>query len=339
MLSAAFRFLLPISSHPVLHGLLRSFPIERPIPSSRVPPWDLSLVLSQLRGPPFEPLSSCSLRDLTRKVLFLVSLVTARWVGELQAVAAEVSFSRGDAYLSCVLEFRAKSESESRPLPRSFRVRSLTDFVGSLPDELLLCPVRALWVFIDRTSTLSPHPRMHFVSPWCPSCSLSKNALSFFLRSVILQSLSSASSSSLPRLPPLQVLLLLLLLCLLLHSALIVSGLWLPRLLLPIMCLCLLFWKLPHGGLPLFFTSFYLLVMFSSSLPRGFLWAQWWLRVRLFSVGFRCFLYFLFYVFFCFGWFQVEVPLSGALLACAMHHGSVVLLLIRPLWAVVSMVM
>ena len=31
--------------------------IERPLPSSRFPPWDLLRVLSFLRGPPFEPLS------------------------------------------------------------------------------------------------------------------------------------------------------------------------------------------------------------------------------------------------------------------------------------------
>ena len=78
-------------------------------------------MLSLLRGPPFEPLVSCSLRDLTRKVLFLISLATARHVGELQAVAAEVSFSRGDAFLSYLPEFSAKSESEAHPLPWSFR--------------------------------------------------------------------------------------------------------------------------------------------------------------------------------------------------------------------------
>ena len=65
-------------------------------------------MLSLLRGPPFEPLVSCSRHDLTRKVLFLLSLATARRVGELQAVAAEVSFSRGDAFLSYLPEFRAK---------------------------------------------------------------------------------------------------------------------------------------------------------------------------------------------------------------------------------------
>ena len=46
MLSGVFRFLLPkLSSHFVLHDLLHSFCLERPLLSSRVPPWDLSVVL------------------------------------------------------------------------------------------------------------------------------------------------------------------------------------------------------------------------------------------------------------------------------------------------------
>ena len=185
MLSAAFRFLLPeLSSHPVLHDL-RFFRVERP-QSSRFPLWDLLRVLSLVRGSPFEPLESCSLRDLTRKTLFLLSLATARRVGELQAVSAAVSSSSGDdLFLSYLPEFHAKSESAANPLPRSFRVRSLRDFVGSLPGELSLCPVSALQVYLRRTSSLSPRPRSLFVSPRAPSRPLSKNALSFFLRSVI----------------------------------------------------------------------------------------------------------------------------------------------------------
>ena len=135
MLRGIFSFILPeLSSHFVLHDL-RSFRIERPLPSSRVPPWYLLLVLQFLRGPHFEPLSSCSLRDLTQKVLFLVSLATARRVGELQAVSREVSFSGSDIYLSYLPEFRAKTESSVNPLPRSFCVCSLLDFVGDLPDS------------------------------------------------------------------------------------------------------------------------------------------------------------------------------------------------------------
>ena len=159
MLSSAFRFVLSeFSSYPVLRDLLRSFRIERPLPSSQFPSWDLLRVLSLLREPLFEPLSSCSLCNLTCKVLFLLSLATARRVGELQAVSFAVSSSGGDLYLFYLPEFWAKSESFANPLPRSFRIRSLRDFVGSLPGELSLCPVRALQIYIQRTS-FSPRPR------------------------------------------------------------------------------------------------------------------------------------------------------------------------------------
>ena len=181
MLSGVFRFILPeLSSHFVIHDLLRSFRLERSLSSSRVHPWDLLVVLQFLRGPPFEPLASASLRASTQKVFFLVSLATARRVGELQAVSREVSFSGSDAYLSYLPEFRAKTESAVNLLLRSFCVRSLNNFVGDLPEELLLCPVRALCSYLARTSSLASRPRTLFVSPRSPSRSLSKNALSFY---------------------------------------------------------------------------------------------------------------------------------------------------------------
>ena len=125
-----------------------------------------------------------------------MSLATARRVGELQAVSRDVSFSGSDAFLSYLPEFRAKTESAVNPLPRSFCVHSLDGFVGDLPDELLLCPVRALRVYLSRTSSIEPRPRTLFVSPRSTSRSLSKNALSFFLRDVISRAYSSPSSST-----------------------------------------------------------------------------------------------------------------------------------------------
>ena len=195
MLSGVFRFVLPwISTHFVFHALLRSFRLERPLSSSRVPPWGLLSVLHFLRGPPFEPLASCSLRDLTQKVLFLVSLATGHCVGELGVVSRAVSFSGSDVFLSYLPEFRAKTESSVNPLPHSFCVQSLADFVGDLPGELLLCPVRALRHYLSRTASLSPRPRSLFVCPRSPSRPLSKNALSFFLHDVISHAFSSSSS-------------------------------------------------------------------------------------------------------------------------------------------------
>ena len=49
---------------------------------------------------------------------------------------------------------------------------------------------------MSRTSTISPQPCSLFVSLRTPTRPLSKNALSYFLRSVILQSLPSPPTSS-----------------------------------------------------------------------------------------------------------------------------------------------
>ena len=110
-------------------------------------------------------------------------------------MSREVSFSGSDAYLSYLPEFRVKMESAVNPLPRSFCVRPLKDFVGALPDKLL-CPIRALLFYLARTTSISPRPHSLFVSPRSPLCSLSKNALSFFLRDVISSAYSSSSSSA-----------------------------------------------------------------------------------------------------------------------------------------------
>ena len=79
MLSSVFRFKLPeISSSPVLQDLLRSFKVEAPSRSVQPPSWDLNKVLNYLRSSTYEPLADLSLRSLTKKVLFLLSLATAK---------------------------------------------------------------------------------------------------------------------------------------------------------------------------------------------------------------------------------------------------------------------
>ena len=68
MLSAVFKSVLPeISISPVLHVLLRSFQAEAPIREVRPPSWDLNIVSSFLRSSSFQPWTTISLRDLTRR--------------------------------------------------------------------------------------------------------------------------------------------------------------------------------------------------------------------------------------------------------------------------------
>ena len=186
MLSAVFRFHLPaLSSHPVLRDLLRSFRISSAERQLRPPAWDLAMVLRYLNSSEFEPLSEASLCALSQKTLFLVALATAKRVGELQALSSVVTFVRSDTCLSYVPQFVAKSESLTRSIPRSFLVKSLSNFAAGLDDDLLLCPVHALRIYLDRTRSVAPVRHRLFISPRRPSRAMSKNAVSFFLREVI----------------------------------------------------------------------------------------------------------------------------------------------------------
>ena len=200
MLSAVFRFkLLEISTSPVLQDLLRSFQVEAPSRSIQPPSWDLNKVVVYLRSSKFEPLQYISLRTLYKKVLFLLSLATAKRVSELQALSSIVSFSSEGAMVSYVPEFLAKTESALQPLPRSFLVKSLTDFAAGLDEDLLLCPVRCLRVYLQRTSPCVNRPRCLYVSPRNPARSISKNAISYFLREVIAEAGASSESGVVPR--------------------------------------------------------------------------------------------------------------------------------------------
>ena len=200
MLSAVFRSVLPeISTSAVLHDLLRSFRVETPIRSVTPPAWNLLTVLEFLKSPIFEPLRQASLRDLTRKTLFLIALASAKRVSELQALSRTVSFSSSGAAVAYVPEFLAKTESALRPLPRSFDIPSLSDFAAGLPEEMLLCPVRSLSEYVARTSRFADRPRRLFVSPRNPSRAMSKNGISFLLREVIVHSGASPNDVAAPK--------------------------------------------------------------------------------------------------------------------------------------------
>ena len=64
------------------------------------------------------------------KVLFLVSLASARRVGELQALFCMVPSKGEDLVLSYVSFFVAKTETVTNPIPRSFLLKSLGNFAG-----------------------------------------------------------------------------------------------------------------------------------------------------------------------------------------------------------------
>ena len=126
MLSSVFQFKLPaFGEDRVLQDLVRSFAIERPRRPQAPPSWDLDAVLLHLMSSAFEPLESVSLRALTKKTLFLVSLATAKRVSEIQALSKTVAAIGNNVVVSFQPHFIAKTEHADAPVSRSFHVLSL----------------------------------------------------------------------------------------------------------------------------------------------------------------------------------------------------------------------
>ena len=133
------------------------------------------------------PLREHLFLNKTKKALFLLAMATAKRVSELQALSFSVSFQGEDLVLYYDPFFRAKAESAANPLPRSVIVPSLSDFAGDLP-ERVQCPVRAIKFLRKAARSASYIPSRLFVSLRNPERAMSKNAMSFYLRQLIVDS-------------------------------------------------------------------------------------------------------------------------------------------------------
>lgn len=137
-------------------------------PVSRIPLWDLALVLEALKKTPFEPLSQCSLRNLTLKTVFLVAFATAARRSELHALSDTIVSDLDGTYirLKTVDGFLAKNQTlkSSTDSFRSFMIKKLpvTDSPSGEGDSLL-CPVRAVHTYNERV-TRTPGNNRLFVS-------------------------------------------------------------------------------------------------------------------------------------------------------------------------------
>ena len=135
-----------------LRGARRLNPPRTPL----IPSWDLSIVLAGLQGGPFEPLDSVELKFLSLKTALLVALTSIKRVGDLQAFSvSEECLVFGPAYSHVVLRPRPGYVPKVPTTPFRDQVVNLQ----ALPQEeadpalALLCPVRALRIYVDRTQS------------------------------------------------------------------------------------------------------------------------------------------------------------------------------------------
>ena len=122
-------------------------------PNTTLPDWDLSLVLKALMKAPFEPIQTCELKYLTYKTVFLLAFATAARRSELHALSKDFVRDTKWTYVKLRTVEGFVSKNQAAQGFRTFVVKSLADFTAStgLEDECLMCPVRALRVYTNRT--------------------------------------------------------------------------------------------------------------------------------------------------------------------------------------------
>ena len=147
----------PLGKHHLVVRFLRGARRMRPAARSRVPTWDLAVVLEGLAEAPFEPLESAEAKNLTLKVAFLLAITSLRRVGDLQALAISptcLEFAPGG--VKAILHPRPgyvpkvpSNVARSVVLQAFHPPPHVTAEEGRLH---LLCPVRALRVYLEKSS-------------------------------------------------------------------------------------------------------------------------------------------------------------------------------------------
>ncbi|XP_049432685.1 uncharacterized protein LOC125889068 [Epinephelus fuscoguttatus] len=144
-----------VGQHPLvcrfMKGARRKLPVSKPL----APSWDLPMVLDALSAPPFEPLDQVDLKMVALKTVLLLSLASAKRVGEIHALSVHeecTKFSAGNT--------RVTLQPNPAFMPKVLGSCSPIDLVSFYPPPFssdehrrlhMLCPVRALRIYMDRT--------------------------------------------------------------------------------------------------------------------------------------------------------------------------------------------
>ncbi len=145
-----------VGKHDLVVRFLRGARRLNPPRPHLVPSWDLPSVLTALKEEPFEPLQSVELKFLLLKTVLLTTLASVKRVGDLQAFSVDdlcLEFGPADSHV--VLRPRPGYVPKVPTTPFRDQVVNLQALPREEADPAiaLLCPVRALCVYMDRTQS------------------------------------------------------------------------------------------------------------------------------------------------------------------------------------------
>ena len=160
---------LDISNNPEIARLIASFHRDKPKASRSIPTWNLSLVLHQLKQPPFEPLEEASLKYATWKTVFLLALASGKRRSEIHAWTMDGLLCLGDwdqIQLTPSPIFIAKNQlaREGTQTISPVVIPALKTTQDDRDTDILLCPVRALSIYLKLTAELRQDKTLLFIS-------------------------------------------------------------------------------------------------------------------------------------------------------------------------------
>ena len=192
-------------SHPVLSELIKSFQRQRPVDRTLAPKWDLAFVLSHMCKAPFEPLDKASMFFLSVKTAFLLTMATARRISEVHAFSIDADHFRfskidGSLILRTQAGFLAKNQLPSRA-PDSIKIPKLSNFCGNDNFNRMLCPIRAVKIYLNRTKLVRKNRTRLFI-PVIGDKDINKCSISRWVKFAIKNAYSSIASNSSKLLKP-----------------------------------------------------------------------------------------------------------------------------------------
>ena len=168
--------------------LIRSFSKSVRLEELRPPAWDVTLVLQSLTRAPYESLRTSDERFLAQKTLFLLALASSKRIGELHALLHRISQSRDwvEVSFTFVAGFVTKTQdpSSSAPWFEGFPIPALPNSSTNCNGRLL-CPVRVVRCYLDRTTAHRQRCERLFVTAGRSTKEISKNTVSFWLQKTI----------------------------------------------------------------------------------------------------------------------------------------------------------